>query len=83
MSSVVAVSCVFGTVCPVICSVYFVLAVDCFDNVDFAAGGPSNGVEIFSEHPEGGPNSFACRECNASFYRSVLESEFAFGEHAR
>ena len=64
------------------CAVDFVLGVDGFDDVNFAAGGPSDSVEVFTEHPECRPDSLACRECDARFYRAVLERKFAFGEHA-
>ena len=81
VAGVVAVGSVFGTVCPMVCAIDNVLAVDGFDDIDFAAGGPSGGVEVFAEHPEGGPNSFACRERNSRFYRAVLECKFALGKH--
>ena len=81
VASVVAVGSVFGTVSPVVCSVDFVFTVDRFDDVDFTAGGPSDGIEVLAEHPECWPDSLAGRECNAGFYRAVLECKLAFGEH--
>ena len=82
VAGVVAVGSVFGTVCPMVCAIDNVLAVDGFDDIDFAAGGPSGGVEVFAEHPEGGPDSLAGWECNSRFYCAVLEGEFAFGKHS-
>ena len=61
IAGVVPIGRVFGAICPVVCTVDFVLGVDGFDDVDFAAGGPSDCVEVFAEHPEGGPNSLAGR----------------------
>ena len=82
VAGVVAVSREFGTVRPVVCAVDDVFAIDGFDDVYFAACGPADGVEVFAEHPEGRPDSLACRECDAGFYGAVLERKFAFGEHA-
>ena len=82
IAGVIAVGRVFGAVCPVVCTVDFVFAIDCFDDVYFAAGGPSDCVEVFAEHPECRPDSLAGRECNARFYRAVLERKFALGKHA-
>ena len=82
VAGVVAVSRVFGTVRPVVCAVDDVFAIDGFDDVYFAACGPADGVEVFAEHPEGRPDSLACRECDTGFYGAVLERKFALGEHA-
>ena len=82
IAGIVAVRGVFGTVRPVVGTVNFVFCVDCFDDVDFTAGGPSDGVEVFTEHPECRPDSFADGEGDASFYCAVLERKLAFGEHA-
>ena len=81
IAGVVAVGGVFGTVCPMVCAIDNVFAVNGFDDVDFAASGPAGGVEVFAEHPEGGPNAFTCRERNSRFYRAVLECKLAFGKH--
>jgi len=79
---VVSVCRVFGTVGPVVRAIDDVFAVDGFDDVDFAAGGPPDGVEVFAEHPECGPDSFARGERDTGFYCAVLECELAFGNHA-
>ena len=65
-----------------VCAIDNVLAVDGFDDVDFAAGRPTDGVDVFAEHPKGGPDSLAGWECNSRFYCAVLEGEFAFGKHS-
>ena len=82
VAGVVAVGRVFCAVRPVVCAVDDVFAIDGFDDIDFATSGPADGIEVFAEHPEGGPDSLACRECNAGFYGAVLECELALGEHA-
>ena len=82
IAGVVSVCRVFGTVRPVVCAIDDVFAVDGFDDVDFAAAGPSDFVEVLAEHPERRPDSLADRERDSGFYSAVLERKLAFGEHA-
>ena len=79
---VVAVIGVAAFILPVVGAVHDIFAVDGFDDVDFAAGRPTDGVDVFAEHPKGGPDSLAGRERNSRFYCAILEGEFAFGKHS-
>ena len=79
---VVAVLGVFFAVCPVVGSVYDVLAVDGFDNVYFATFGPAHIVDVCTKHPEGGPNAFAYGERYAGLDGAVGEIEFALGDES-
>ena len=83
IACVVAVAGVQPIVLPVVGAVDNALVVDGFDDVDFAAGGPTHFIDVFSEHPEGGPDPFAYGERNAGLDCAVGECELALGNHAR
>ena len=83
VAGVVTVLGVVPFVLPVVGAVYDVLAVDGFDDIDFAAGGPGNLIDVFAEHPEGGPDALAGGERDACFYGAVGKAELALGNHSR
>lgn len=68
---------------PVVGAVYDIFAIDGFDDIDFAAGGPGDLIDVFSQHPEGGPDAFARGERDAGFHGAVGKAEVAFGNHSR
>jgi hypothetical protein len=47
------------------------LLADVFHDVDFAALGPADGGNVFSEHPERGPNSLPFRDFDAGLEAAV------------
>ena len=79
----VAVAGVLPFVLPVVGAVDNALVVDGFDDIDFPAGGPTHFIDVFSEHPEGRPNSLTYGERDAGLDCAVGECELALGNHAR
>lgn len=77
----VAVLGVATFVLPMVGAVDDILVIYSLDDVDFATGGPGDCVDVFSEHPEGGPDAFAHRECDAGLYGAVGETERPLGNH--
>ena len=55
------------------------LLTDVFHDVDFAARGPADFVDVIAEHPEGGPHALAVRNLDACFEASIGLGEFAQG----
>ncbi len=79
---VVAVFGVVAFVLPVVGAVDDILAVYCLDDVDFATGRPTDCIDVFAEHPEGGPDSLARGERDAGFDGTVGKAELALSNHA-
>src|ERR1051326_8178552 len=53
------------------------LFADVFHDVDLAAVGPADLVDVFAEHPERRPDSLPARNLDAGFETSIGLSEFA------
>ena len=82
VAGVVTVLGVVPFVLPVVGAVHDVFTVDGLDDVDFAAGRPGDLIDVFAEHPEGGPDALAGGERDACFYGAVGKAELALGNHS-
>ena len=46
-----------------------------FHDVDFTARGPSNILNVGSEHPKGGPEALCVWDSHAGFHHSIREAD--------